>query len=77
MEVLPNCKLFYPKLNGTCERQLFKFGFRLRIVSSWPFVLYIRNWRRKYNPENKCSTKFGINSVTILRTYVILVEFSP
>ena len=33
MEVLPNCEFFYPKVNGTCERQLFKFRFRLRIVT--------------------------------------------
>ena len=69
MEVLPNCELFYPKPNGTCERQLFKFRFRLRIVTvhSLLFCAWIRNWRRKHNPKNKCSTKFDINSVIILR----------
>ena len=65
MEVLPNCELFYPKLNRTCVPQLFKFRFRLRIVTRWPFVLWVRNWRRKHNPKNKRSTKFGINSVII------------
>ena len=33
MEVLPNCELFYPKLNGTYLPQLSKFRFRLRIVA--------------------------------------------
>ena len=67
MEVLTNCELFYPKLNGTCLPQLFKFIFRLRIESSWPFVLWIRNWRRKHNPKKKNPVQnLALTSVIIL-----------
>ena len=48
MEVLSNFALFYPKLNGICEFQtIYKFRFRLRLVTSWILVSVIRNFLKK------------------------------
>ena len=42
MEVLLNWELFYSKLSGICGPQLFKFSFRLRLVTSWTVVFWTR-----------------------------------